>query len=760
MPPTLLRPALAFAFFLVGFASLHADTYTVTSNSDTDAAGTLRWAIGQANADADSNIALANNLGVITLGSELAAITSAVTINGGTGNSVSGDLSLEGSMVNFASTGTTTYSGVISGSGGLLISGSGDIFSQAETHLTGTNTFTGNVTVNGGKLGLTSGGSLGNGTALTINNGGLRILNTMTIERPISGTGEMLFQSHTADLTIKGGLVHDGLLTTVSGDGNVIFDGGASSVANMVNYAALGSTKIINGASLTFTSGDSFSLNNGITVSGVGSALNARNIGAGTNGWGYGIITVRDGATLNARLIGLHQSRVAGTTEQAHGELLVESGGKVVLSDNLIVGHRAAEDVGRDLETGVVNVIPTAIVRGQGTSMSLSVLTIGGRSRGIMTIEDGADVTASGYVQLRGPSTPYRRFPGQLTIGGTEGSRGRLTTTALLFGNPTEEDTVTLNGGILRASAHQAAFVTLNSGNSGAGIAHLVLGDQGGFLDSNGFDIGIGTVVRIRGTGALIKLGEGTLTLSGNQNSYSGGTDILGGTLAVGHANALGSGGIRVGRGGTLSILSGVTLANPISLSEGGTMQKAVAAGAALSAAVHIDAASEEGITTFSAAIIAGTSSTTTNISTSIGGTSLATNDAIRSTEVLHLSGVSVIDPGTGETDMFVLQLSVPFLTTDSLLGWLDPETNMWVNAVDGNFGDSISLFVEGAYDPNLNFHLGTYGRDMANGSVWAVINHNSDFSVTSAVPEPSTYGLIIGGVVVLYLMRRRKVSA
>lgn len=138
MPPTLLRPALAFAFFFAGFASLHADTYTVTSNSDTDAAGTLRWAIGQANADADSTIALANNLGVVTLGSELTTITSAVTINGGTGNSVSGDFSLEGSMVNFASTGTTTYSGVISGSGGLLISGSGDVSSPAETHLTGT----------------------------------------------------------------------------------------------------------------------------------------------------------------------------------------------------------------------------------------------------------------------------------------------------------------------------------------------------------------------------------------------------------------------------------------------------------------------------------------------------------------------------------------------------------------------------------------------------------------------------------------------
>ncbi|MEU4619878.1 phosphatase PAP2 family protein [Actinoplanes sp. NPDC023801] len=56
----------------------------------------------------------------------------------------------------------------------------------------------------------------------------------------------------------------------------------------------------------------------------------------------------------------------------------------------------------------------------------------------------------------------------------------------------------------------------------------------------------------IDGRGGLVKLGTGTLTLSGD-NCYSGGTTVAGGTLVAAHKKALGDGDVTVS-GGTLRL--------------------------------------------------------------------------------------------------------------------------------------------------------------------------------------------------------------
>ena len=65
---------------LVVFARAQS-TYTVTSTADTGEAGTLRWAIAQANANPGSTINLQNNLGTIAYTSQSPLITAPVTIN-------------------------------------------------------------------------------------------------------------------------------------------------------------------------------------------------------------------------------------------------------------------------------------------------------------------------------------------------------------------------------------------------------------------------------------------------------------------------------------------------------------------------------------------------------------------------------------------------------------------------------------------------------------------------------------------------------
>lgn len=108
---------------------------------------------------------------------------------------------------------------------------------------------------------------------------------------------------------------------------------------------------------------------------------------------------------------------------------------------------------------------------------------------------------------------------------------------------------------------------------------------------------GNATLARIR------KIGSGTLILSGN-NTYAGVSYVEGGTLAVGYDLALGSAdptaGTVVTHGGTLSVLPGVTLTEPIALSGLGFYSTSVelrASGAATlsgpitmtNAAIHVE---------------------------------------------------------------------------------------------------------------------------------------------------------------------------
>ena len=70
----------------------------------------------------------------------------------------------------------------------------------------------------------------------------------------------------------------------------------------------------------------------------------------------------------------------------------------------------------------------------------------------------------------------------------------------------------------------------------------------------------------ISGSGRLVKVGDGTLTLSGN-NTYQGGTIVSAGTLAVGSSGALGTGALTLADGTTLqAAANGIALANAVRL--------------------------------------------------------------------------------------------------------------------------------------------------------------------------------------------------
>jgi hypothetical protein len=78
-----------------------------------------------------------------------------------------------------------------------------------------------------------------------------------------------------------------------------------------------------------------------------------------------------------------------------------------------------------------------------------------------------------------------------------------------------------------------------------------------------------------------------------------------------------------------------------------------------------------------------------------------------------------------------------------------------WVNAIDFNTGPNVGATnVQGAWAGQLQ--LGTWGVDIANNTVWAVLNHNSVFA---AVPEPGSFVLAGMGLASLAWASRRRTS-
>jgi len=58
-------------------------------------------------------------------------------------------------------------------------------------------------------------------------------------------------------------------------------------------------------------------------------------------------------------------------------------------------------------------------------------------------------------------------------------------------------------------------------------------------------------------------------------------------------------------------------------------------------------------------------------------------------------------------------------------------------------------------YGTTLATYVGAYGRDQVGDTVWAVVNHNSEF--VALVPEPATLAVLVAAVGVATIYRRRR---
>ena len=271
--------------------------------------------------------------------------------------------------------------------------------------------------------------------------------------------------------------------------------------------------------------------------------------GAGANTF-TGLLTVGAG-TLNL-------NKTAGVNAIGGGGLQVDNGATVSLLNTQQIAD-------------------TASVTANGTlALGSSSETVGAlRGTGSVSVGSGSTLTVGSSNNLDS------QFDGVISGSGTITKSG--TGTLALTGNNTfggAGQTVSLQSGTLQLSAdtnlgHAANSLTFSGGTmlfrSGFDSARSIVLTTGGTFNTNNNFATLSGV--ISGSGALAKSGAGTLTISGVNNTYSGGSQISGGNssvVSIGSSNALGSGAVTISGGSVLSSTADLSFSNGVVLGAAG----------------------------------------------------------------------------------------------------------------------------------------------------------------------------------------------
>jgi len=332
--------------------------------------------------------------------------------------------------------------------------------------------------------------------------------------------GQALLHSGTnatdGGLTLSG----SGILTLSASNnynGGTVINGGTLVVANTSNLG-------IGTGSLTVNSGGTLTLNNNVTQGAVtfgGGTINGTAIltGASFTFTGGLVGTALAGSTapltVNSGLLTLSASN-------GYGGGTTINGGTLVASNTSALGASTASLA---VNSGGVltlnnNITQGAVTIGGGTINGTAILT--GTS---FTSNGGGSVSPA----LAGASAPLTLNAGLLT----------------LFGANTYSGSTTISGGTLQISG---------AGQLGSGAYAAAISNSGTLLYNSSAAQTLSGI--ISGTGAVTQAGNGTLSLTGSNNTYTGTTTVNAGLLAV--TGSYSGGGAFTINGGTLGGLGNI----------------------------------------------------------------------------------------------------------------------------------------------------------------------------------------------------------
>ena len=409
-----------------------------------------------------------------------------------------------------------TWSGVLTGSGGLTKTGAGTLT------LTGSNTLLGNVRVNAGTLALNHVAAAGPGTIL-LGGGEVAFGSVSGIATPIVmlASGTLSAGGITLNGAISGSASHRlGIATTTTG--NLTLAGSLAGFAGTLDFGPSSGNIRLNASAATGSGTAQFDL--GVSTAAIRTAFAATvQVGSLTGGTG----TKLQGATNDA---GAVTYVIGGNSRSTSFAGTITDG---VFATPGIVGLTKTGTGTLTLSGG--SSAFTGVTRVSGGTLSVAVLANGGTASGIgsSSADPASLVLDGGALHYTGPA---------VTI-----DRGF---------------TVTANGG--RFERHGVGNLVLGETAAivmpGSGDRTLVLG--GSSTAFNSISAGIGDPASGRTT--LVKDGPGTWRLGG-ASSFTGGTGLRGGSIVAAASGALGSGVVTLsGSAQRLTLVSSATLTNAI----------------------------------------------------------------------------------------------------------------------------------------------------------------------------------------------------
>jgi autotransporter-associated beta strand protein len=618
----------------------------------------------------------------------------------------------------------STITDAISGSIGLTKAGAGILA------LTAANTFTGPTYVTAGTLSLQ---------------------NTYALQYSTLASGAPTFdQSVSSNTFYIGGLATSSAIALINNNSaaiSLIVGGNNASTSFLNIFTGAGSlTKIGTGTlsltynpNSTFTGG--FNISSGIVAFAAGGSF-----GAASN-----VVTIQNGATIAYNGAG---AATWGTTRS-----LTLAGG----IDTIQIGSvtTASNTSTSALNIGVVGGSGTGILAGPSTGTSeldktgLGTLTINSNS----TYNGGTIATEGTLVAMSANSL------GVSTVPSDSGSGPLSIIPSILFATVDIES----------STAGVSSLTNYVSGVPAAGTASLVLGSpviNGSTVLTIGTD---GTSTTYSGSisdrtsnysgaaGSIVKVGSGTLTLSGS-NSFTGGTNVSSGTLVLSGSNALPTDtALNIASGAEVSIANhgsgAIAVVQASALTNSGVMDitnndlvlKGAGATGLTTAFNEIQAGYNGGAwngTSSTAGVI--TSSTAASNTSYLTAVGLATG--LTSFEGLTVSTSDVLIKYTyyGDTNLDGGVDGSDYTNIDNgfnshLTGWQNGDFNY-----DGVVDGSDYTLIDNAYNTQ-GASLGTNPADLIASNTAQIAGGSA------AVPEPTTLGLLGMGAMGMLSRRRRK---
>ncbi len=530
------------SLFKAGAGTLVLNAANTFTGSTSISAGTLAASGG--NAIPDSSRVDISAGGTLQI---LASETVAKLSGAGNADIATGTLTVGGNGESSA------FAGIVSGSGALVKTGAGTLT------LSGANTFSGGTTISVGTISVPNLAALGTG--------GLRIDGALSYTGPTATDGRNLeFGGTTALISSNAGSVLT-LTGAATGTGGLRYNGsGTLELTNVTNSfsgdvrisgGVLSTTYIADvGASSGLGIGNNIFLSGGtLRYTGVDSSSNRQLIYEAS----FSPIDIAGGVSLT-----LNRAQGAGGLNKIGAGTLLQTdpansftGAVTISAGKLVTG--TLQNSGIDSALGrsssiTLNGGELALLAGAGGTTNKQIIVA--PNGGVFSV-NGGDVTLNGVV---GGS-------GTLTFRGTSATTGGVSLAAATARNaPTIIDrlklraasgnslpdayrvTLTDNSGAT-LSIEAAETIGSIEGGAGADAGQLILGAA---LTAGGDNSNTILSAAISGSGKLIKVGAGTMSLAG-ASTFSGGISISSGTLAVTDVNntavpgPLGSGDFEIG---------------------------------------------------------------------------------------------------------------------------------------------------------------------------------------------------------------------